>query len=274
MQLVTDLTNEYLSYCKSPKKLDEKTIKAYRIDLAQFIRFSADFDSPFSLDCIREHIKYLQSTFASSTSKRKIASVKAFFFYLEEIKILPIEKNPFHMIKMKYKEPRKLPATIPTDILIGIFRSLYAELSDAKTPYAQKVAARNIAVVELLFATGMRISELCSLVPDQLDLYGQSVRIWGKGARERIIPIENQDVLKALRYYISLHTDEILKCGYLFVNGRGMRYSEQSARNMIRHHRDACHISLRIIPHMFRHPYVKSTTKKYLFFLVPTIQLS
>lgn len=258
MQLVTDLTNEYLSYCKSPKKLDEKTIKAYRIDLAQFIRFSADFDSPFSLDCIREHIKYLQSTFASSTSKRKIASVKAFFFYLEEIKILPIEKNPFHMIKMKYKEPRKLPATIPTDILIGIFRSLYAELSDAKTPYAQKVAARNIAVVELLFATGMRISELCSLAPDQLDLYGQSVRIWGKGARERIIPIENQDVLKALRYYISLHTDEILKCGYLFVNGRGMRYSEQSARNMIRHHRDACHISLRIIPHMFRHTFATS----------------
>ena len=258
MQLVTDLTNEYLSYCKSPKKLDEKTIKAYRIDLAQFIRFSADFDSPFSLDCIREHIKYLQSTFASSTSNRKIASVKAFFFYLEEIKILPIEKNPFHMIKMKYKEPRKLPATIPTDILIGIFRSLYAELSDAKTPYAQKVAARNIAVVELLFATGMRISELCSLAPDQLDLYGQSVRIWGKGARERIIPIENQDVLKALRYYISLHTDEILKCGYLFVNGRGMRYSEQSARNMIRHHRDACHISLRIIPHMFRHTFATS----------------
>ncbi len=258
MQLVTDLTNEYLSYCKSPKKLDEKTIKAYRIDLTQFIRFSADFDSPFSLDCIREHIKYLQSTFASSTSKRKIASVKAFFFYLEEIKILPIEKNPFHMIKMKYKEPRKLPATIPTDILIGIFRSLYAELSDAKTPYAQKVAARNIAVVELLFATGMRISELCSLAPDQLDLYGQSVRIWGKGARERIIPIENQDVLKALRYYISLHTDEILKCGYLFVNGRGMRYSEQSARNMIRHHRDACHISLRIIPHMFRHTFATS----------------
>lgn len=258
MQLVTDLTNEYLSYCKSPKKLDEKTIKAYRIDLTQFIRFSADFDSPFSLDCIREHIKYLQSTFASSTSKRKIASVKAFFFYLEEIKILPIEKNPFHMIKMKYKEPRKLPATIPTDILIGIFRSLYAELSDAKTPYAQKVAARNIAVVELLFATGMRISELCSLAPDQLDLYGQSVRIWGKGARERIIPIENQDVLKALRYYISLHTDEILKCGYLFVNGRGMRYSEQSARNMIRHHRDTCHISLRIIPHMFRHTFATS----------------
>lgn len=104
----------------------------------------------------------------------------------------------------------------------------------------------------------MRISELCSLAPDQLDLYGQSVRIWGKGARERIIPIENQDVLKALRYYISLHTDEILKCGYLFVNGRGMRYSEQSARNMIRHHRDACHISLRIIPHMFRHTFATS----------------
>lgn len=258
MQPVTDLTNEYLSYCKSPKKLDEKTIKAYRIDLTQFIRFSADFDSPFSLDCIREHIKYLQSTFASSTSKRKIASIKAFFFYLEETKILPIEKNPFHMIKMKYKEPRKLPATIPTDILIGIFRSLYSELSDAKTPYAKKAAARNIAVVELLFATGMRISELCSLAPDQLDLYGQSVRIWGKGARERIIPIENQDVLKALRYYISLHADEIRKCGYLFVNGRGMRYSEQSARNMIRHHRDACHISLRIIPHMFRHTFATS----------------
>ena len=258
MQPITELINEYLAYCKSPKKLDKKTIKAYRIDLAQFIRFSSSFDSPFSIDCIREHIKYLQSTFVSSTSKRKIASVKAFFFYLEEMKILPIEKNPFHLIKMKYKEPRKLPATIPTNILIRLFRSLYSELSDAKTPYAKKAAARNVAVVELLFATGMRISELCCLVPEQLDLYGQSVRIWGKGARERIIPIENQDVLKALQYYISLHTEEIQKCGYLFVNGRGTRYSEQSARNMIRHHRDACNISLRIIPHMFRHTFATS----------------
>ena len=159
---------------------------------------------------------------------------------------------------MKYKEPRKLPATIPTNILIRLFRSLYSELSDAKTPYAKKAAARNVAVVELLFATGMRISELCCLAPEQLDLYGQSVRIWGKGARERIIPIENQDVLKALQYYISLHTEEIQKCGYLFVNGRGTRYSEQSARNMIRHHRDACNISLRIIPHMFRHTFATS----------------
>ena len=142
--------------------------------------------------------------------------------------------------------------------MIRIFRSLYSELSNAKTPYTKKAAARNVAIVEPLFATGMRISELCNLMPEQLDLYGQSVRIWGKGARERIILIENQDVQKALQYYISLHTDDIPKCGYLFVNGRGKRYSEQSARYMIRHHMDACNISLRITPHMFRHTFATS----------------
>ncbi len=258
MHPVTDLTMEYLAYCISPKKLDKKTIKAYRIDLAQFAQFSSSFDSPFSIECIREHIRCLQSTFAPNTSKRKIASVKAFFFYLEEMEILPVGENPFHMIKMKYKEPKKLPATIPTNILVLFFRSLYSELCDARTPFAKKAAARNVAVIELLFATGVRISELCNLKPEQLDLYGQSVRIWGKGARERIIPIENQDVLNALHYYISLHTDEIQKCGCLFVNSRGHRYSEQSARNMIRRHRDNCHISLRIIPHMFRHTFASS----------------
>lgn len=258
MHPISDLINEYLAYCLSPKKLDKKTIKAYRIDLTQFDGFASGFESPFSLDCIREHIRYLQSSFAPNTSKRKIASVKAFFFYLEEMRILPVGENPFHLVKMKYKEPRKLPSTIPTNILTGLFRSLYSALDDAKTDYARKAAARDVAVVELLFATGMRISELCSLKPEQLDMEGKAVRIWGKGAKERIIPLENQDVLNALAYYISLHEEQIRAGGCLFVNNRGRQYSDQSARNMIRRHKDACHISMRIVPHMFRHTFATS----------------
>ena len=98
-----------------------------------------------------------------------------------------IEINPFHKIQIKYKEPFILPKTIPINNIEQIIRFAYLQLTKAKTDYTKKVALRNTLILELLFATGMRISELCTLTTEQIDFNDYIIKIYGKGSKERLI---------------------------------------------------------------------------------------
>lgn len=249
---------DYISNCKSPKKLDSKTIKAYNIDLLQFLNFSKQYSNPLSAKCIQDYITHLQILYAVKTTKRKLASLKAFLFYLESNDLLEIQNNPFHKIKTKFREPQKLPKIIPTHLLNHFFKILYSEQSKAKTDYQRKTISRDIALIELLFSTGMRISEACYLKYEQFDFYGRSILIWGKGGKERIVPFENSEVIQCMDIYVKIYEREIHKTGWFFINKWGNRYSEQSARNMIKHYCSKANISLQLTPHMFRHTFATS----------------
>lgn len=83
---------------------------------------------------------------------------------------------------------------------------------------------RDIATIELLFATGMRISELCSLHPSDIDLENNTVLIYGKGAKERILQIGNPEVIVALKAYQDSFKEDISNCGYFFVNKQNINY--------------------------------------------------
>ena len=110
-------------------------------------------------------------------------------------------------------------------------------------------------MIELLFATGMRISELCNLKYQDIDMENHSILIWGKGAKERMIQIGNLDVISAITSYINEFQKEITKSGWLFINRLGHRLSEQSVRFMINKYVDMAEISMHITPHMFRHSF-------------------
>lgn len=114
---------------------------------------------------------------------------------------------------------------------------------------------RDVAILELLFATGMRISELCSLHTDDIDLIEGSVKIYGKGAKERLIQICNQNVLIALRNYVGCWNDKIQTSNHFFLNRLGNPLSDQSVRYMIQKYCGQAGISLHITPHMFRHSF-------------------
>lgn len=136
------LTEEYLHFCIARKNLDYKTIKSYSIDLKQY----SDFISDFSLDwndkkSIEKFIEFMHSKFKPKSVKRKIASLKAFFHYLEIEEI--IEVNPFHKIQIKYKEPFILPKTIPLQTIEKIMSYAYSEYKRQTTYYAHKTALRN-----------------------------------------------------------------------------------------------------------------------------------
>lgn len=130
----------------------------------------------------------------TKTVKRKIASLKALFHYLEYKEIITI--NPFNKIQLRFRELAILPKTIPLHTVETFLSAIYNQYHNTTTTYQRDCALRDVAVIELLFATGMRISELCSLKISDVNLYDRTVLIYGKGAKERIIQIGNDDVTK------------------------------------------------------------------------------
>lgn len=254
--LQTNLRN-YLEYCKCQKRLDSKTLKAYRIDLTQLdTQIPVNEISAITPDILENFIAQLHQKYKPKTVKRKIASVKAFFHYLEYKEL--IERNPFHKIEVRFREPVILPKTIPLHILEKFLSIIYKQQKNAKTEYQQKNALRDVAVIELLFATGMRISELCSLKDSDVNLYDRNILIYGKGSKERKIQIGNDDVIHILEEYKSKFQTEIGNCQHFFVNQNGKPLSDQSIRRMIHKYTSLAAIDLHITPHMFRHTFATS----------------
>ncbi len=158
-------------------------------------------------------------------------------------------------MRLSFREPKRLPKTIPANIIQLFLNTLYRESRQDATPGKKKSILRDIAVIELLFATGMRISELCSLKCRDVDMENHSVLIWGKGSKERILQIGNPDVISALSLYQDAFQNQIAQSEWLFVNRLGNRLSEQSVRLMINKYADLAGISMHITPHMFRHSF-------------------
>lgn len=247
------IMNEYLNYCSIHKNLDRKTIKAYGIDLRQFLSLIPTNTLPVSKELLMDYLSNIHKMYQPRTIKRKIASVKAFFHYLEYEEI--IELNPFNKINLSFRQPKRLPKTIPSNMIEVFLSTIYKEKSRAITPYQEKVVIRDIAVMELLFATGMRISELCSLKQADLDLENRTVLIFGKGAKERMLQIGNEEVIEALSRYKDCFSEELSETEWLFVNRLHNRLSEQSVRHMINRYVDVAGIDMHITPHMFRHSF-------------------
>lgn len=253
MQNLQQLITYYLDFCKYQKTLNEKSLKAYRIDLTQYADYMSNTDMQLNRSNLTSYITNLHKYYKPKSAKRKIASLKAFFSYLEYEEYLL--ENPFSKIKVKFQEPALLPRTIPTQNIQKLFQTAYQLLSKASTPYQERVLTRDIAVLELLFSTGLRVSELCSLNCSDIDLEQGSIRIYGKGSKERIIQITNPDVIKALISYRKLSYEQLQNTDFFFCNRSAHRLSEQSVRFMIKHYAKLADISEHITPHMFRHTF-------------------
>lgn len=251
---LNSVVERYLEFCLKRKNLDSKTIKSYSIDLKQFKNFVIENNLIWNdKNTIEKYIESLHAQYQPKSVKRKIASIKAFFHYLELEEI--IEINPFHKIQIKYKEPFILPKTIPIKNIETIINFAYLSYKNAQTEYSKKTTLRNILILELLFATGMRISELCYLTHEQIDLTECIIKICGKGSKERLIQICNKNVQRLLYKYEKSRKYETCDNNFLFTNRLHNRLSEQSVRNMINNYAKLSGISLHITPHMFRHSF-------------------
>ena len=253
MNTLRNYISEYIEYCEYRKRLNSKTLKAYKIALKKFEIFCTDLSDCFAKNVVDDFITNLHKQYKPKTVKRKIASLKAFFHHMEYKELL--NENPFTKLEIRFREAKLLPKTIPFHSIQTFLSTLYAQKELAESEYQLRCCIRDIAVIELLFATGMRISELCSLKPSDIDFESSNIRIYGKGAKERIIQLGNQEVISALVLYQETFKKDIEICGYFFVNRLQHKLSDQSVRFMINHYAELAGISQHITPHMFRHSF-------------------
>lgn len=257
MDILRKHVETYLKYCQVQKRLNEKTLRAYQTDLTQFCEYTPTADIlEITPEILENFFADLHQKYKPKTVKRKIASLKALFHYFEYKDL--IIQNPFNKVQIKFREPVLLPKTIPLYNVETFLSTIYQQAESAETACKRKNALRDAAVIELLFATGVRISELCSLHAPDVNLHDRSILIYGKGSKERKVQIGNDDVINVLKKYKSDFEEEIQGCGYFFVNQNGRKLSEQSVRRMINKYTSLAAIDLHITPHMFRHTFATS----------------
>ena len=253
MNQLADQVKQYLDYCEFQKMLNVKTLKAYKIDLGQFEKHCIGEKEVFSKPCITSYIQELHATYKPKTVKRKIACLRAFtnYLYFED----QIESNPMNKIHLDFREPLTLPRSLPLSTIKVLLKTAYQKPVYHETENHHREQLRNIAVLELLFATGLRVSELCSIKNTDIDLKNGFVKVNGKGAKERVIFISNSSTLSALRTYYTAYSAVIRTSGCFFINRLSKRLSEQSVRNMIKTYTTIAKIPEHITPHMLRHTF-------------------
>ena len=240
---------KYLEYCEFRKELDWNTLKAYRIDLRQFFEYAMG-DLP-DKEQIEDYITKLHKKFKQKTVKRKIASIKAYYNYLEEREF--IKENPFRKIKVKFKESMILPRIIPREEIEQLLNYMYAQENNIEKNY--KYWLRDIAVIEVLFATGARVYEISNIREDSVNLNSGLIKIMGKGGKERYIQVSSEEILDLLKKYYQYNAEAIKRSGFFFVNCRGNKFTEQSIRLMLKKYTRLAGIERNITPHMFRHSF-------------------
>ncbi len=238
---------QYLEFCQYRKELSRNTVKAYRIDLEQFLRYVKE--DTLLRSKIEAYITELHKKYKQKTVKRKIASIKAFYQYLEEEERMK-ESNPFTKIRVKFKEVESLPRIIPRNEIEKLLNCMYAIIDHSEK---KSTIYRDLTIVEIFFATGARVYEISNLKRQDIDLDNGIIRIFGKGSKERCVQIGNHDILELMKAYYQMNQEVIEQCGFFFVNQQGKRFSEQSIRRMLRKYSCQAGISVHITPHMFRH---------------------
>lgn len=248
----------YYEDCEFRKRLNEKTIKAYTIDLNQYLEFITTTE--INQKIINEYIHYLNKKYLKyKTIKRKIASVKAFYSYLEYEEI--IDYSPFNKIKTKIKEPKLLPKTIQKDYIYKIIHLLLKDLKNSKTEFQKKISLRNITLISVMFSTGIRVSELCNIKLKDIDLLEKKLKIFGKGSKERILYLGNSNVVQLCQMYLT-YNNTCKKNEYFFLNKFNKKLSEQTVRILLKKIESELELSTHITPHMFRHTFATTLLEK------------
>ena len=251
MQTLSSKIAEYLEICQFEKELSQDTVKAYRIDLRQFSEFVGGVWADKAL--LERFIKHLNQAYAPRSAKRKLASVRA--FYCEMGRREELEVNPFTKLSIRIRSPQQLPRTIPEETVRELLQAAYRSYAPG-----DRQTLRDILVLELLFSTGLRVSELCALSNDTFMLGKDklSLLVSGKGRKERIIKVATPELIKISRMYCEEFSKEINKWNVIFFNRRGYPLSPQSVRRIINRYASRLEIHSHITPHMFRHTFATS----------------
>jgi len=247
MERLTEQIAAFCTYLETERNVSPHTLAAYRRDLAQLalfvVREKGDCASAGDVDhlLLRRYLALLGKSARKSSIGRKLAAIRTFFRYL--LRRGAIAKNPAELIATPKKEQR-----LPFHLDIDQVTTLVEAPVDG-----EKHALRDRAILELLYSSGLRVSELTGLAISDLDLSGGMVRVMGKGGKERIVPVGSR-AIEAIREYLALRADQA-GSGPLFLNTRGDRINRRSVARIVDAHVLRIAAFKRISPHILRHTF-------------------
>lgn len=245
----------FVLYLRNERRYSELTIQAYQRDLKEFEDFllksgGLQFDQIGYQD-VRLFVAFLtERQLSRTTIARKLSSLRSFFKYALQRNWTAV--NPLELIQYKSKKQR-LPEFFYENEINSIL--------DAAEQDEHPSALRNIALLELLYATGMRVSECCELALQQIDFTLQIIRVIGKGNKERIVPVGDQ-AIRAIRQYQMELREELLNkipkspySDYLFLSDKGKPLTAAQVRTILNRLVEKHGLNLSIHPHKLRHTF-------------------
>ncbi len=247
-----ELVTEYMTYLASEKMKSNNTIQSYSSDVLNYLYYLENVKGITDIknvttEDVKNYLAYLKKMgYSPSSSSRALSTLKSFhkFLVLEHY----IKHNPTLSISAP-KLDKKLPTVLSVEEVMMLLNSLNDD-----TPYN----ARNRAMIEVMYGTGLRVSELVNLKLNELHLTSKMISTTGKGSKERIVPI-NDYAAKVLRDYIVKYRPELVKNGkdnnYIFLNNQGQPLSRQSFFLILKRLSKDAGIEKEISPHTLRHSF-------------------
>ena len=238
---------KYLDYLKYNKNYSDKTILNYELDLKDYFNFlkveCLDYKEVTYSDLMPLFKHFETNKLTNKSIRRHISSIKGFYKYLVNNEI--VNANPFIYVKLPKKE-QKLPRYLTLSEMLSIFDKM-----EIKTNYD----LRDRLILELMYATGVRVSEVINIKVYDIDFYNNSIKVLGKGSKERIV-YYNEVVRDLLSKYMSIY-DSLNKKNleYLFLNQKGDKLTTKGISYIINQVIKKISFNKHITPHMLRHTF-------------------
>lgn len=245
-----ELLDKFVSHLAVERDLSPYTVRNYSTDVRHFLGF-LELEEVNSLEevdqsVIRDYLGQLlgEGTVRASIS-RKMSALRSFFRFLNREGIL--RDDPLSRVSGP-KTEKRLPSFLTSEEMISLLNA-----PDTMTPYG----LRDRAILELLYASGLRVSEIVSIDIRSLDLESRQVRVWGKGLKERMV-LMGEPAALAVRRYLDFGRERLLRkvtTDALFLNRNGKRLAERGVQYLLKRYARQAGVSGRVHPHMLRHTF-------------------
>jgi len=245
-----EVFNKYINYLEAERNMSAYTVRNYTADLLDFFNFlrAKDISSLKEVDrlTLRDYLSHLMKQgLVKASIARKLSAIRSFYRYL-------LREGVISTSPAATTSSPKLDKRLPSFLTLEEVKRLL-EAPDLSTPQGQ----RDRALLELLYASGLRVSELVQLNLEQINLDTREIRVWGKGAKERVV-LMGEPAAKALTAYLRRGRPKLLgkkKSSALFVNRYGERLPERRIQRILEKYADRAALGKRVHPHMLRHTF-------------------
>lgn len=245
MSNLRKVLKDYIYYIQYTEPKSSLTVEAYKNDLNDFITYLEEHDindfKSITFDILLDYTSQLEQTFANTSQRRKISSLKSFYKYLSQYGIVDHNLTSFLQGKKKVE---RLPQTLSSDELKQLFSFPKEKLKDYL----------DYAILQVLFSTGIRVSECVDLIFSQIFFEERWLKIIGKGNKERMVPI-SKEAIRSLTYYLDIIRPQFEKnkMKHVFLSPKGQQITRQYIHTMIQYRQQQTGLNKVISAHTLRH---------------------